>query len=250
MFDFENDFESEESDENKQQIKNDIFSKAYRLAARDDIDSLEQAVDLFASIPDFKDAAQRMSACQQKLSELKRELAIKKEKEEKLKAKKAKQKAVTILSIVLIAAALIVGIPLKSKIDHDVNRIKIDIVNMSSSYNHNESVYINGRYYIYFDFEIKNGTGAGIDYMEVVTYVEDKNGKSIGQITSSFGGYYSSSMNLEKKDTVIKEIYLAEHQPEKNAFFSTMYDTKLDEWSFTHKVTSVSFSDGKNYFGE
>lgn len=250
MFDFENESDREENIDDQQQIKNNIYSKAYRLAAKDDVDSLEQAVDLFASIHDFRDSAQRMSACQQKLSELKRELAIKKEKEEKLKAKKAKQKATAILSAILIAAALIVGIPLKNKIDHDVNRIKIDIVDMSSAYNPNEPVYINGRYYIYFDFEIKNGTGVGIDYMEVVTYVEDKNGKSIGQITSSFGGYDSSSMNLEKKDTVIKEIYLAEHQPEKNAFFSTIYDTEVDEWSFTHKITSVKFSDGKNYFGE
>ncbi len=250
MFDFEKESDREENIDDRQQIKNNIYSKAYRLAAKDDIESLEQAVDLFASIPDFRDAAQRMSICQQKLSELKQELVIKKEKEEKLKVKKAKKKNTVILSAVLIAVALIVGIPLKNKIDHDVNRIKIDIVDMTSAYNPNEPVYINGRYYIYFNFEIKNGTGVAIDYMEVVTYVEDKNEKSIGQITSSFGGYDSSSMNLEKKDTIIKEIYLAEHQPEKNAFFSTMYNTEVEEWRFTHKVTSVRFSDGKNYFGK
>ena len=85
MFDFENESDREENIDDQQQIKNNIYSKAYRLAAKDDVDSLEQAVDLFASIHDFRDSAQRMSACQQKLSELKRELAIKKEKEEKKK---------------------------------------------------------------------------------------------------------------------------------------------------------------------
>lgn len=110
--------------------------------------------------------------------------------------------------------------------------------------------YVNGCYYIYYEFEITNQTEAAIDYIDVVTHVKNKSGEEIGTITSSFGGYYSESMELEAGETVTVTVSLSEHQPEKDEFFSLLYKTSLDQLSFSFEIQSVGFSDGERYSAE
>ena len=239
---------NQNSEEKDHEIKNGIYLKACNLAAKGDIDHMSQAVDLFAKIPGFRDADKRRTACEKSIQEQKKEIATKREREEKrLKREKRKRKIRRFFTITIILR-LIFGIPLKNKLDHSIDRIEIKIVDMSSAYKSNVKYSVNGCYYIYFNYELTNHAGVTIDYIQFVTYVEDKTGKSIGQITTSFGGYGTSTMNLEKKDTVILESYLSENQPEANDFFSTLYDSNIEDWTFTYKITSVKFRDGENYF--
>ena len=97
---------------------------------------------------------------------------------------------------------------------------------------------------------MENGTGVDVDYMEVTVYFSDVGGKVLGNIKTSFGGYYSSSMNLLSGGVQTYEIYISENQPEKNEFFTTLYNLKFSDFVITYKITSVSFSDGENYFSD
>ena len=105
-------------------------------------------------------------------------------------------------------------------------------------------------YYATMDFEIKNKTGSTIDYIEVTTYFSDKNGKSIGTMTSNFGATYSSSsLNLKANDKVIEEIYLSERKSASyfDSLFVELYENGIDDLVITHEITQVIWSDKYRY---
>ncbi|MBQ3220355.1 MAG: hypothetical protein IJB34_00160 [Clostridia bacterium] len=157
--------------------------------------------------------------------------------------------SVVIAIIVGIVLAIFIGKEVK-KNKYAVSKISVSIIGEEKKYNPNESPYINGCYYIYYDFQLENGTGVDVDYMEVTVYFSDVGGKVLGNIKTSFGGYYSSSMNLLSGGVQTYEIYISENQPEKNEFFTTLYNLKFSDFVITYKITSVSFSDGENYFSD
>lgn len=193
-------------------------------------------VNIYASLGDYLDSKARGAEC------LAAERAILK-----------KARIIKILKItvpIAIVLAIILSIVISNSVKaarHDVSKIRVEITNTESIYKSNVSPYVNGCYYIYFDYRITNGTGVEIDYMEVVAHIYDGN-KSIGTVTSSFGGYGDNSMCLAAGEEQVHETYLSENQPEKNSFFSALYNATFKNYEIRYEITSVSFSDGEYYF--
>lgn len=115
---------------------------------------------------------------------------------------------------------------------------------MSAKYKAPDNSYGRTEYFVFFDFKITNNTGEDISSIEVISYFSDKNGKQLGTLTSTFGGY-SSPINLAVGESQIREIYLSTRYPEDDGFFSLLYDSSLSDFTVTHKILSVEFSDGK-----
>ena len=136
------------------------------------------------------------------------------------------------------------------KAKHNVSKISISLISLQADYDPNASPYINGCYYVYLDYKLINNTGAEIDYITVDTYFKDKSGRLLGTVKAEFGGYYSSSMQLQVGESQTHQIYISESQPARNEFFTTMYNSKLSDFTVTFKIKSVSFSDGEHYFSE
>lgn len=232
------------ADCNSQQIQEENLEKMYK-AACDIANSAQSITDYknanfyFANLKGYKDSDARLEKCQQSILLL----------QTKEKRKKTIKFSIIFSVIAIVLLSIVIAVTAK-KNKYDVAKIEVSIVNVEKKYNPNESPYINGCYYIYFDYKIKNGTGADIDYIKVTAYYTDKNGKSIGNVSTEFGGYYSSSsMDLKANSEQTHETYLSENQPEKNKFFSQLYETDFSTFSVTYKITYVRFSDGKSYSG-
>ncbi len=230
--------------------KKETYLKACNLASQGTISSLTQAIFLFSQVKGFREADSKKSVCEKTLDEL--QIAAKRNEKERARreTKERIKSSVKKFLVTLIVLAVVIGVfivrPLKKKWDHDIDDIIIKLTEMSSLYDPEAKYSYNGCYYVYFDFEIKNETNADIDYIQVVTYFETKNGKSIGQLQSEFGGMYSSAMNLKKNKTMIKESYLSETNPEKDDLLYLLYGTNVEDWTISYKITSVKFSDGYN----
>lgn len=226
---------------NKQKIQEENLEEMYKTACSifkqaSTIKEFSNASCYFSNLKGYKDSDSLLEQCTLSIQNLQT-----KEKQQKLKKK------IIIFSIIgAILLAILIGV-VANKNKYDVERIEIAITNVEKKYDPYASPYINGCYYIYFDYEIKNKTGADIDYIEIVTYYTDSSGKSIGTVTTSFGGYYSSTMSLKAKTSQTHETYISENQPEKNQFFTTLYNSDFSDFTVTYKVVSVEFSDGKHY---
>lgn len=236
-------------------VVKEAYSIACKLQVQGTVDSLIRAISLFTQIEGFRDSDSKKASCEKALAELKAQKeqrereAAKREKAET--RKKAKKKFFSFVGKFIVIACIICGIvggcvyyPKKKKQDHNIDNIKIDIIKMWSEFEKSESYYYDGEYYVCFDYEIKNETNVDIDYIEVITYFKDKNGKSMGTVQSSFGNRYSTSLNLKKDDKVIKEICISERELDKDKLTTTLYESKLEDWEITHKIIRVSFSDG------
>ena len=85
---------------------------------------------------------------------------------------------------------------------------------------------------------MKSKNKAKVDwrYLSITTYVYDKDGTSLGTITSEFGSRYGDSdLRLKVGGTVIKKSGLKDNQPDK--FFTTLYESDLSELRFESEVT-------------
>lgn len=160
-------------------------------------------------------------------------------------------KKIRVFLLVVACIMSIVGLNLSNNYAkaraHNPEDIKIKIISCESKYDENATFYVNGCYYVYFNYEIINETSADIDYIDVVAHYTDHSGKSIGNITTSFGGYDSSSMNLKAGTKQIHETYISENRPEEDQFFTTLYNSDFSEFTVTYKILSVKFSDGERY---
>ena len=134
------------------------------------------------------------------------------------------------------------------KVNHSSDRIKIRLIDTRAVLMANESSsYMDRAYYVYFDYEISNQSPYTIDSIEMVSYFKDKNGRLITQISSRFGGYGKSSMNLTAKSSIIRETYIKETQLEKDSVFSEIYNNDLMDYEISTIVTKIQFSDGTIY---
>ena len=155
-----------------------------------------------------------------------------------------------IRSILLVVAiiTLVVGLyktnDYKKVAAHDPDDIKIEIVSCESKYD-------DRNYYVYMDFEIKNKTKETIDYIAVTTYFKDKNGKSIGTMSSEFGTPYGNgALNLEKGDKVIESTYLDEYKTSTHMdnMFVELYENGIEDMEITFEITSVRWADDYSYY--
>ena len=152
-------------------------------------------------------------------------------------------------TVLLVIACImcVVGVVLSNnhskQLAHKPENIKIEIVS-------SESKYDDRYYYVYTDFKIDNNTGATIDYIAVTTYFTDKNGKSIGTMTSNFGSSYSdTALNLKEGDSVTKETYLSEWRSSSSysKLFAELYNNGIDNLIITYEITRVKWSDNYDY---
>lgn len=156
-------------------------------------------------------------------------------------------KKIRTILLVVACLVLVACLPMAREKDkersHNPEKIKIEILNCRPE---SDDTY----YYATMDFEIINKTGKPIDYIQVTTYFSDKNGKSIGTMTSNFGATYSSgSLNLKANDKVIQEIYLSERISSSyyDSLFVELYENGIDDLVITHEITSVKWADDYSY---
>lgn len=145
-----------------------------------------------------------------------------------------------VLSVALIISSFVVN----KKALHSPNQVEINIVNKAVEYDPDASGYINGCYYIYLDFEVE-AKKTGVEYVELKVYVSDKKGNELGFVRASL-----SDLNVEAGDEKIITLNLSENQPEKNKFFSELYDIDFSELKFKYEIGSIRFIDGEYYHND
>lgn len=127
---------------------------------------------------------------------------------------------------------------------HSPKQMKIEVVDMQTEYDPEASPYINGCYYIHLDYEIQ-AKKLGIEYVNLKVHVSEKGGEELGVIHSSL-----SYVDLEAHDEKVITTTWSENQPEKNDFFSELYDKEFSELEFEFEIGSIQFSDGKYYHND
>lgn len=164
------------------------------------------------------------------------------------KKKKLKKRLIIIVSIsvaVLAVVGIIVGVVTSDKANHSDQKIVFKMTNKTQEYKSNVSPYVNGCYYVYFDCEINCSSSVGVDYMSFITTVK-KDGSDLGRIKTSL-----DSMNLASNSTKSYRFYLEDNQPEtnNNTLFISLYNASYSSLSFSYEVLSISFSDGRFFYG-
>ena len=127
---------------------------------------------------------------------------------------------------------------------HSPKQLKINVVNKEVEYDPDASSYINGCYYIHYDYEIE-AKKTGINYLEFKLRVKDKKGNEVGFIKSSI-----SDLNLDAGDEKVVTLTLNENQPEKNEFFTELYNSDFKDYKYEIEIGSIQFTDGKYYFND
>lgn len=218
------------------------YEYACELMVENNIYFLQQAADIFGSLPDFLDAKNKQEEClnairkqQAQIDQKNAEIQRKAEKAQRKKA--AKSWAIAIFVIVVVA--LIVVIP---KVMHDEKAIQLGIVDV---WGQSDEKY----HYVYMDYRIENNTGSTIDCIKVTTYFSDKFGKNLGTATSSFGSQYGdTALNLKPNETVIRETYLSEYKGSNvYDFFAMLYENGTEDLIITYEITYVEWCDGHTY---
>lgn len=151
------------------------------------------------------------------------------------------------ICLVITCIFFIVGLFLSSNASNERahNAEKIDIELLSFEQKEDDRYY-----YIYFDYKITNRGKATVDYVNIKTTFKDKNGKVIGSMTSTFGSSFGSEgLNIEKGKNVVMETYLKESQtsPYISDLFIELYNNELSDYTVTHTITDVAWSDGYTY---
>ena len=144
----------------------------------------------------------------------------------------------------LVCVSFIVGLVLSIEADKVRNHNPEDIViNLKSSREETKD----NRFYVYMDFDIMNKSGAKIHSVSFKTHVEDKNGNSIGSITTTFGSPYflSGSLELEKKNSITKTSYLDEslYSLQDNSLMHGIYENGLESYNLRIEITEVRWTD-------
>lgn len=195
---------------------------------------LDSALKKYGYAPVTKDEAEKFNA--EKVSE---DFAY----DNKRKGPKVPAILCSIATVILAITSCVVGAKAKSNKLHSPEQFTIQITNMSHEYKSNVSPYVNGCYYVYFDYKV-TAKDIGADYMAVKTTVF-KNGSNLGYITTNL-----NNMNLDAGSTKTYKCTLQDNQPEinHNTFFITLYNGSLSDFTFTHEITSINFPDGNYYY--
>ncbi|MBR2043185.1 MAG: hypothetical protein IJ946_02475 [Clostridia bacterium] len=127
---------------------------------------------------------------------------------------------------------------------HSPTAVNIDVIEKRVEYNPDVSPYVNGCYYVHFDYEI-TAKRIGVDYIELKINVSDKKGDELGYITSSF-----TDVNLDKGDKKTVTATLEENQPENNEFFTELYNADFSDLKFDCDIQTIKFSNGEYYYNQ
>ena len=169
------------------------------------------------------------------------------EEQQKRAARRRKIKTAIIVTASVLAIGTVIGLIAgaiaSSRYNHSPKAFSFEVTEKYTRYNPDESPYVNGCYYIYLIYKVNSDSKVGVDYMTLETEVM-KNGTQIGTITTSI-----ENAKIEPKSSKEITTYLKENQPERNAFFTDLYNADFSTLTFSVTVNSISFSDGRFYFG-
>ena len=148
-----------------------------------------------------------------------------------------------ILSCITFVVGLVLTKTATDKRNHDVEDIAIRIANIETQI---DEGYYSTDYYVYMAFEIDNNTKATLEYLNVVFYFTDNNGKSIGKITSTFGNEMKS---IEKGEKGITTSYISESGEKWDSLFYELYYNGLENCNVSYEITNAGWSDDYQWYG-
>lgn len=146
-----------------------------------------------------------------------------------------------IVSIILAVILVIASFSAHDNFVHSPRSVNVAVVAKQVEYDPNAGAYINGCYYVHVDFKVK-AKWVTVKYVDVKVYVEDKDGHDIGYLTASLSG-----LHIEPGETETVTVTFKENQPEKDAFFTELYNTDFSQLNFEYEIRSISFDDGGYY---
>ena len=152
----------------------------------------------------------------------------------------------SIATVILIIVSSILGANAKSKALHSPDQFTVAITSKMQEYKENDSIFTNGCYYIYFDFNVTSKE-IGAENMRLKTTIYDKSGKEVGTLNTTL-----SNMDIGANSKKQYSTYIQDNQPERNnnKLFITLYNTRYSELSFKTEIISIDFSDGKYWKNE
>ncbi len=154
--------------------------------------------------------------------------------------------------LVLLIVAVIAGGALTQRASrarkHNVDAIDIEISNMRSYHDPDGGAYINGKYYIYFDYTITNRSRSELDAIEVAVHYKDGNGKAITQITTWFGSSGGNDeLNLPRGRSVTMEAYISDGGNSMGSGFVALYGNELSDFEISYEILTAYWEDGTRY---
>ena len=155
-------------------------------------------------------------------------------------------KTIRIILLVIAFFACIVGVEISQKAAKeaaiDVSKINIQITGKNSYHKDNVGTYMYGCNYVDFTYNITNNTKVDWAYLEITTFVYDKNGESLGTIISEFGqSDGSSEFNVKVGETVTKDYSFEEDADNPSDFFMKLYEYDFSEFEFKTEVTNGAY---------
>lgn len=161
-----------------------------------------------------------------------------------MNVKVAKKIRIILLAIACIACATGVDLSQNAAKEAaiDVSKINVQITGKNSYHKGNVGTYMYGCNYIDFIYKITNNTKVDWAYLEITTFVYDKNGESLGTIISEFGqSDGSSEFNVKVGETVTKDYSFEEDADNPSDFFMKLYEYDFSEFEFKTEVTNGAY---------
>ena len=222
--------------------KENRYARACSMMQEGNIHFARQAAELFGSLSGFRDSARKREECLVFIRQQQEALEKRKAELQQANRERRRKRRVVVFSVMVAIVATITFFVLLQKTKHGVQDIRLSVIDVSSEQD-------DRYYYVYLDFKIENHSKTTVDYIEITTYFFDKNGKSVGTLTSSFGSRYGDVvLNLSPDETVIKETYLKEYKAsDPDDFFVMLYNNGSDGLSLVYEITYVEWSDGHTY---
>lgn len=222
--------------------KEDVYKKACSLIREGNIHFLSQAIKLLSDIPDYKDSSLKIEYCIAQIKKQEEEIASRNAFRQRYRAKKKRKRTIIIICVIVTLTVVIGSYSSIRAAWHSIDDVQIEITGVTPEYD-------GTHYYVYMDFLIRNNTSATLDYVAITSYIEDKNGKSVGTLTTKFGQDYSGvKLNLESGRQITKESYLSVFKNSyQDALFSHLYKKGIADVVITHKITRAKWSDGYQY---
>ena len=146
-----------------------------------------------------------------------------------------------IITILLVIASLIMGYNNHQEALHSVENVSVKVVSMEDTYD--DSGY-STKYYVNFGYEIKSKK-LGLQRIDLEVVVKDKQGNELGTISSSL-----QYIEVEKGKPTIINTYLAENNPQDDAFFLSLYEAELEDLEFSYKIKMAQYEDGEYAYGK
>lgn len=229
-----------------QRISLDFFFKSISNAVETTniVDKLKELKDMIVSLQkecnDFSFAVNLVDLIDNKICRIN---AIFK-KEQKENAERKRIRKISIITLVSFFLLVILSCFFYDKYQHSARVILFKVIEKKEEFKVNASPYQNGGYFIYLDCFIKSKSNVGIEEINFHTTVYTNKTK-IGVIDTSI-----DSMSLSAKSSKEYTITLKDNQlvGSNNPFFTSLYNAKYENLSFTFEVLYILFTDGRCYF--